>query len=416
MPATPYTGVPTNVQPPSSAPGPGVAPSGNIPAGTDQLSIESITQDMKVDKDFIAYVQKAARWTNPHVQAAASAFTAVTQTGGGSGTVTPSASPSPLYYVWVIQIQTGGAVGTATFKTSIDGGNTYGALQTTAASMTDATTGITLAFASTFNASTTYAFTNAILPLASWLNGAGNGRWLVDHNGFPMGGRISEVSEEWDFSAGALGAGAIAGTRWTTALAAGSAVSLQSPTANYNARFAQFTPSSTGSLQTLLYSYPFFLANTPAMSLRLDMEFGISVGGAATNVSWYWGFGAGTNPLADNSILAFYKDNVGTNYSVITGTGIARTLSLTSIAPTLGVYPTDRFTIEIQGSASPLGAYQAFFYINDAYVFNTSSLPGATAMRFMFGSSNDGGAPSGSPVGSLGKVKMCWNRYATISL
>lgn len=53
--ASNYTGNPSAAQAPSSAPGPGVVPVISIPAGTDTRSIESITQQMKVNADGLAY-------------------------------------------------------------------------------------------------------------------------------------------------------------------------------------------------------------------------------------------------------------------------------------------------------------------------------------------------------------------------
>lgn len=58
--ASNYTGNPTGVQTPSSAPAPGVAPIIVIPAGTDPSTIESITQQMKVGADFIAWLTQTS--------------------------------------------------------------------------------------------------------------------------------------------------------------------------------------------------------------------------------------------------------------------------------------------------------------------------------------------------------------------
>jgi hypothetical protein len=65
---------------------------------------------------------------NPSV---AGGFSAVTQTGSGAGTVTPTAAPHKTITVLCV---TGGALNTAAFKFSLDGGVTYGSLFTSSGS------------------------------------------------------------------------------------------------------------------------------------------------------------------------------------------------------------------------------------------------------------------------------------------
>lgn len=98
--------------------------------------------------------------TNPAV-----AFSAVTRTGVGTGTVTPSGTPAAAS--WVVQITASGQVGVAGFRLSSDGGLTFGTSQATSASVVNVDgTGLTLAFANgavnpSFNAGEYYSFTSS---------------------------------------------------------------------------------------------------------------------------------------------------------------------------------------------------------------------------------------------------------------
>ena len=85
-------------------------------------------------------------------------FSDVTQTGTGSGTVTPSGTV--LAYSWAVLITLAGALGVAKYKVSKDGGSTYGSELTTPGGGTagpDAD-GLVLDFASTFELDDLYSF------------------------------------------------------------------------------------------------------------------------------------------------------------------------------------------------------------------------------------------------------------------
>lgn len=88
----------------------------------------------------------------------AGAAGAVTQSGSGPVVSTTSSAPYDDYEV-VVEIQTGGAVATATFKYSLDDGETWSDEITTAATYTIPNTGIVLNFAAgTYVADETYSF------------------------------------------------------------------------------------------------------------------------------------------------------------------------------------------------------------------------------------------------------------------
>lgn len=105
--------------------------------------------------------------TNP-----APGTSAVTASGGATGTVAVSGSPNGNYSV-VLRVLATGALGVATAQVSLDGGSDFGAPFTIPASGTYtlptldglSTTGLTLTFTSTFTAGDNYAFT----AYASWI-------------------------------------------------------------------------------------------------------------------------------------------------------------------------------------------------------------------------------------------------------
>lgn len=79
----------------------------------------------------------------------------VTKVGTGTGTIA-FGTPNDAYDIRV-KIVTGGAVATATYQLSLDGGDTYGPTTTTAASVNISPTGATMTFAGTFVAGDVYS-------------------------------------------------------------------------------------------------------------------------------------------------------------------------------------------------------------------------------------------------------------------
>ena len=80
----------------------------------------------------------------------------------GSGPAVPTFTSSPVdFYRPLITITTGGAVGTAQFTYSLDGGQTTSAVITTAATYAIPGTGLVLGFVGTSTAGDTYAFSTA---------------------------------------------------------------------------------------------------------------------------------------------------------------------------------------------------------------------------------------------------------------
>lgn len=111
-------------------------------------------------------------------------FGTVTQTGSGTGTVTPSGSPAGVYDVRV-RVSTGGALGAAAVEISLDAGETYrapvtvpsGGVLAVSETSSSIATGLVLTFAGAFVLADVYAFDAAskvemALDAASdWLDG-----------------------------------------------------------------------------------------------------------------------------------------------------------------------------------------------------------------------------------------------------
>jgi hypothetical protein len=323
--ASNYTGSPTGVQAPAVAPAPGVAPVISIPAGTDVRTIESITQQMKVEADYIAYLQKILQCGLP--------------------------------------------------------------------------------------------LTTSNVPQLRFLDAAGNGRYVIDHNGFPTGGRNTEFNENWlTVPPGATG------SQWSTSLGAGAVLAVQNPSASYNSPYLRFTPSTSGgvTLYSLIYSGALIVSNTAAMSLVMEFEVGLNAAaaGIASNTTWFFGLDAGSDPGgADVSLAGLRKKYNAVNYDFLSGNGALQSVTAASVAtpPTANTFPSDRIKIEIQGSASPYAAYQARFWVNEVAIGTVvaANLPGATGLRLLLGSMNEGGVPAGAPLGYVGPIKAIWNRYAS---
>lgn len=261
----------------------------------------------------------------------------------------------------------------------------------------------------------TYPTAAGILPQMRFKDAAGNGRYLIDHNGLPTGGRIRVHREFWETPVAAPTSGQISGSNYTVALAAGSVLTVMDPTATFNSRFIRLTPATASGNETYLYGPSLCISNTSFMSLVMEFEVGMNaaLAGVASNASLFCGLSTSTDPYAgafiNNGVALYKKFNVANWF--MQGT----TTNSTSTAPTVGANPVDRVRIEIQGSASPGGIYQATFYINEVLIgtLPAVSMPGAVLLRPSLAIINDGGAAAGSPLGYVGPVTVCWNSFAS---
>lgn len=198
---TNYTGTQSPPIEQEVAPIPGGAPVMAMP--TDEAGgAASLYPPWKSAADYLAYLQKAAKWWPPLAPTAGSAMTAVDHVGSGTGTIAqylPSLPGGQRGARVVIEITVSGTAndGITKYKFSLDGGGTWSA-EDILPSFPDVGVGggLVLQASGDFVAGDTYALAPAFPPQAAWCDSAGNIRHLIDHNGFPMG-RRSEITQEW---------------------------------------------------------------------------------------------------------------------------------------------------------------------------------------------------------------------------
>lgn len=146
--------------------------------------------------------------------AGGSATSSVTHVGTGLATVVPSGTPLGNYAI-VVLIVTAGAVATATFKFSLDGGVTYSGVLTTAATYLPAGTGLTLTFSSgpgNFVAGDTYSATSVVhgptgtgtvvpsgTPVATSASSRGSYRVIVQ---IVLGGAVATATFKYSLDGG----------------------------------------------------------------------------------------------------------------------------------------------------------------------------------------------------------------------
>lgn len=258
-------------------------------------------------------------------------------------------------------------------------------------------------------------------PLALVKDSGGNRRFLVDHNGLPTGAGISQFHEEWAWTtdpAGPPQTHAIwTSTRWFYDLATAGAINMQTPSASYDARFLKLTPTTAFSA-TALWGPQLFLCNNANQSVVLETEVGLNTAGAGITggVDFSIGFQDGTDdPFTCQNSVYLRKLNNSANWGLISiKAGSLASSTVTSTPPTAGTFPTDRIRIEIQGSSSPYGAYQARFFVNEVLLGTivAANMPGAFSMCPVV-SFNTASAPTGSPLAYIGPLTVTWNRFLT---
>jgi hypothetical protein len=373
---TNYPANPLAVQPPSPPPGPGVTPTLALPIDNEG-GAASLYQPFKSNGDLIAHIQKSTRFDTA-IASPGTGFSAVTHSGSGAGTITPGATAvitggqakTAAGLRVLIRIVTPGAPGTATFQTSLDGGNTWGTVQTTAGSgaTLDATSGVVQTMAGTFAAGDTYGFRSAFTPLASWPDAVGKNRALISHNGF-AGGQVVQCATNWDTSA-------TDGGRWQLASGGGgvSASVLQAPTGLWHGRCLNLqtietTSGAFGDHQTTL---PIVDAGDPFLSF--EMEWIASAPSAPTNLTYIMGLGAGSISAASSYGYRawFKKANGDTNWQLQYQYNSGSITSVDSGVAGFTAGAFARFKIEIQGENTPIGlAFSnavALFFINEKLV------------------------------------------------
>lgn len=409
-----YVSNPAATQPPSAAPGPRVLPTISIPAGNETRSIESIQQQMRVGTDFIGHVQSAVGLDIAVANSSGSGFSAPVFTSFG-GTVAAGGNVHLTDGTrFVIQIQTPGATGTATFKTSMDGGNTYGALQTTSASMTDATSGITLAFFGTFTALGTASFRAAFTPIMEWRDSAGSVRGILDHNGYRRG-RLNEfVFDFLDIAGGTItgAASLLINTRLAYSVPVGVNINTQGGSGTLAMPCPYLRAVSTNAASgAILYVKSGVNILEPAAFTSAVMEFEVQLN-SASNCDWKFGFSntTGGTPTGEFAV-ALCKQAGDTTWQLLTGNGSTSTKTNTGVTPNTAA--PDRVTLEYYGSASPYGAIARVF-INEVLVgASTLTLPPVGGNMSFMATGTFTSATNSSTV-AVSSVRCVSNRYASL--
>lgn len=280
-------------------------------------------------------------------------------------------------------------------------------------------------------------------PLLKFGDSAGNQRWLIDHNGFPTGGRFSVFREEWLYNYNASGVGTnynatfpVTGNNlcqwWATTHAAGN-VTVAGPALNQNysggylsitgetassssafIRTAGLNSSGVGgtfvfSDNTVLLAE--FEASTPATPANNYLQFGF-----LTNI---------TSPTSAATAGVFMGARLGTdtNWQAYLADGSSSTNNATSTGvaiSTFSGYPGVAFRVEYHGKNTALGvaAYggvaantaKAIYYVNGVQtnVLSASTLTTPASAYALFGVYCTATATA---VGLLvGPVVIAWNR------
>jgi len=422
---TNYPGNPNAVQSPSPVPGPGVVPVVYLPSDLDGNTVANFWQSEKVPADFIAYLQKTALWRPPGTLSSTTpGFTAVTHTGAGTGTVTPKAPLNALVnnvtngpQSVMINIIVGGAVGVATFQWSNDGGVTYGTTQTTAASYTDGTSGITIAFGgTTFNANDTYAFRPTDTPLAQFQDSVGITRGIFDALGHHMG-RVTEFREDWfNFFTAPAASGTtnpLVGNQKWQAVNTNGAIAFNSIGANQVATGLKISCGASQSCYLLSSNdvHPGLSSSNTWLCHEWDFEVA-SNAIAASHGKVYLGFNQGTSPgtlyfwlRSDASVNANWQlecANGGTATTLDTG--------IQALGTSDPFYPNHRIRMQMLCSTGPFGIHICRAFIDEKLIGNlTTNIPSG-GMKVIAGVAGD--ATNGAQL-YFGSVLGKWARWST---
>lgn len=420
--ASNYTGNGSANEPPSPSPGPGVRPIISIPAGTDVRTIESITQEMKTAVDFIAYQQDSVQLAPPSFSADGSGYSAVTHTGTGTGTCAPTAlsttvsQASTQPYSYLIKIIVGGAVGTATFQMSTNGGTTFGATNTTAANIVVSPTGISLAFAGTFVANDTYSFIEVDRPLLSLVGSTlgGVGAQEFDHLGFPQG-KYQMFREDWTGAGFTVtpGSSAVATwNRWLATTTTSAAINVNAPNVTYPGSSIAIDTAAATPTAGVIYTNAMMYSGYANLYSALEFDFGLS-DLTASGSDVYMGWSSTPTPEANNNDRALLYWKASTQKLTLqTANGSIILSSLACpIQPTAANVPNIRARIEVYGSASLYGNMIRLFLDNGSGWRLCSTQNGvfpSTGLYPMFRVYN-AGAGTGTYLARIGSVRAAWN-------
>lgn len=391
--ATNYTGNPDTSQPPAVAPSPGTAPELSLPQDlVDDVDAASVAQLAKTSADYIAFLQKAARFTGEIASDDdGTGFSNVVHEGTGTGTVTPNGGALPWTsnttsgWLVVIKITLAGVVGVAKYQASIDGGATYAAEATTAASII--VSGINISLAGTFDAGDLYAFRQ--IDGARVQGTTPDGSLMtrpLDHLGYPMG-RIVLLDEPWLAPSTALTvADSIPelGGKWGGGQMGATMTAIpQAPTSTrpYPHMKLDRTGNNAGDWIFLNTAAQLCHAGFTGLIAVAEWQMAVSATGAA-GCDFIIGLisSAVVNPSAVNLVhsACFRKLEADATWFCVTSDGATATTQTTGLTLDTNMH---RFRVELIGSASFLGQQTARFFVDGVLVAAlTTNLPGSVGL------------------------------------
>ncbi len=320
----------------------------------------------------------------------------------GSGTATQAPSPTPG----------GGNVPIVSLPADADGGTWANAYQAYKA-LAD--------YHAAVAQLTTYTLptTSTDAPQLRIKDAAGNIRFLVDHNGFPMG-RRSEFREEWIYNIGTVAATAtpiVPAQRWsTTFTGTAGTLTISAPTSAYPANFVAIATAAAASAIYLYTAAPIIHTGNTFLTTVIEWEAVPNTDvTSGTHSETIWMGLADNATLGSSNNYCWFKATAGVgNWKCETGNGGVSTSTDSGVAAnTTGTAPAQRWRIELHGSGSPYGS-KARFFINEALVAqNTTNLPASAALYLALGCSS---AASGNVVRLYsGPMLATWPRQLSLA-
>ncbi len=303
--------------------------------------------------DYIAYLIKVARIWPATPFGTNSLWSPVTHAGTGTGAVTPQNVGYTLSSGanYVVLITVGGAVGTAKFKLSSDGGVTYGAETLTAANVT--VSGVPLSFSGTFVANDTYQFYPSLTPLWQYVDGGGLLRHMIDHNGLDTD-RVCRVREEWL-------AGTFTGVpMWSYVVVGAGAAAFLSADQTHPCMALRLSPGGTFNdlARVMTSQQPFILAPNTVGVFQFEAWLN-----ADNNKADYWiGISNGGPFSGSTGLFCVSKLAADTTWKLRYGDAFGQSTADTTVAPATAAGTRNLIRLELHGSATPLGA--AFGAVN----------------------------------------------------
>lgn len=351
----------------------------------------------------------------PSITHSSGGWTAVTQTGAGTGTVVPS-GPCAWPYKFVVKVTTAGAVGTAFIAFSIDGGVTYEAPVVTAATVTHAGTGVIVSLANTFVLGDLYSFQSYFGSLATFAADDGKVKTVIDHCGFP-GGRRSEIREEWMVDWLNLTASPspnpwmwnIATTDGTVSTAIGSVVGIRGRVC-----VLSMTDGSMNDLASTT-STPFTWHNaTTTAGMVMETEAEVHVEGTAATITKavsLFGLVASATGITPGGY--YFKSTAGGNWFAVVRDSGAGTETAVDTGKNVGTR-NDRGVARLRLEYRLMGATTTIlFFIDETLVAaTTTNIKADQNWRLHAGVKNDGSGAGGGLVDLyVGPILCQWNRF-----